>query len=309
MMLEDNDQPKCTRLEKIGFGTYGKVYKAKLAIGEMSRGVSSECIALKVIAICDVEDMQNARNEAELLRIAHGGQYVVQMHFAFASDDKTEFNIACELAIGDLACQRSTVDTLVASAHCIRGMAEVHRHGIMHRDLKLENFLLVMTQKGEGVVKISDLSLGIHKSDSKDTNVQTSWYRAPELLIPILPYNSAIDLWALGQVLHHLVEGRAKFMLDGKPLLHAIFQDACIHPVPTTFEHLIGVKKMPVRQLAPHRWIDGFAQINPLQRVTAIHVCSSDAELVGQRACALRVTKKRPRSPEIHCEESLTECG
>lgn len=72
----------------------------------------------------------------------------------------------------------------------------------MHRDLKPENMLL----SKEGVVKLCDFGFARHLEGPNavySDYVATRWYRAPELLLGLQQYNSAVDIWALGKLIFH----------------------------------------------------------------------------------------------------------
>jgi len=74
----------------------------------------------------------------------------------------------------------------------------LHDSCILHRDIKGGNLLL----NKDGVLKIADFGLARIFAPNKDipyTNrVVTLWYRAPELLLGMNNYSSAIDLWSVG---------------------------------------------------------------------------------------------------------------
>lgn len=80
----------------------------------------------------------------------------------------------------------------------LEGVAYLHDKGLLHRDIKGGNLLL----SKNGVLKIADFGLArvyYHKKDLAYTNrVVTLWYRAPELLLGMTNYSSAIDVWSVG---------------------------------------------------------------------------------------------------------------
>jgi cyclin-dependent kinase 12/13 len=90
----------------------------------------------------------------------------------------------------------------------LEGIAYLHDKGILHRDIKGGNLLL----NKNGVLKIADFGLARIFFPGKDisyTNrVVTLWYRAPELLLGMNNYSSAIDLWSVGCFFAELMTGK-----------------------------------------------------------------------------------------------------
>ena len=90
------------------------------------------------------------------------------------------------------------------------GVAYLHEHWILHRDLKTSNILL----NNRGGLKIADFGMARlvgNPPPQLTQHVVTLWYRAPELLLGETRYTSAIDLWSVGCVFGEL--------LTHKPLL------------------------------------------------------------------------------------------
>ncbi|MES1908342.1 MAG: hypothetical protein MHM6MM_001296 [Cercozoa sp. M6MM] len=89
------------------------------------------------------------------------------------------------------------------------GVAYMHKHFIVHRDLKLSNLLF-----RHGHVAIADFGLSRLFSfplAQYTPRVVTLWYRAPELLLGEPRYHTAVDMWSVGCIM-------AEFLL-GVPLM------------------------------------------------------------------------------------------
>ena len=79
----------------------------------------------------------------------------------------------------------------------------LHRHGIIYRDLKLENLLL----DKDGHIKITDFGLckeQITFGKTTKTFCGTPEYLAPEVLQDS-DYGRAVDWWGLGVVMYEMV--------------------------------------------------------------------------------------------------------
>jgi serine/threonine protein kinase len=77
----------------------------------------------------------------------------------------------------------------------LHGLKYLHDAKIMHRDLKPQNILIMGDGVEQGVVKIADFGLARDVRSparplSENGPVVTLWYRAPELLLAGLEYNT-----------------------------------------------------------------------------------------------------------------------
>lgn len=95
----------------------------------------------------------------------------------------------------------------------LNAVAVCHSHGIMHRDLKPANILW----SDDDLLKIGDFGLARFvrgKPISEDHmvpqtgEVQTMWYRAPEVLLGDECYGMLVDDWSLGCVIAELFRFR-----------------------------------------------------------------------------------------------------
>ena len=99
----------------------------------------------------------------------------------------------------------------------IEGIFNIHKYGILHRDLKLENILIDDRNSNELNIKLIDFGLSKVVLENKNTNecYGTFLYSAPEVLLNI-PYNLNIDLWSLGIIIFYLQYTYLPFNINGK---------------------------------------------------------------------------------------------
>ncbi|KUI65269.1 Serine/threonine-protein kinase ppk23 [Cytospora mali] len=84
------------------------------------------------------------------------------------------------------------------------GVAYLHDHYILHRDLKTSNLLL----NNRGQLKIADFGMARYVGDPAPKLTQlvvTLWYRAPELLLGAAGYGGAVDMWSVGCIFGELL--------------------------------------------------------------------------------------------------------
>ncbi|KAA8499616.1 putative myosin light chain kinase [Porphyridium purpureum] len=82
-----------------------------------------------------------------------------------------------------------------------------HEHGIVHRDLKLDN-IMCTSQEKDTDIKVTDFGLAglIDGVRMMHSFVGTPLYMAPELL-ELKPYDESVDMWSSGVILYGLLTG------------------------------------------------------------------------------------------------------
>jgi len=104
-------------------------------------------------------------------------------------------------------------------------LSAVHESFTLHRDLKQTNLLL----DREGVLKLCDFGLsrrasGLPTAEPCTPDVQSLWYRAPEILLGERRYGSAVDVWSLGCIF-------AEWLQMGEPLFQGMSESDQINTV------------------------------------------------------------------------------
>ena len=219
-------------IEELGRGGMGLVYKV------FDREVG-EKVALKLIApeiAADGETIARFRNELKLARtISH--KNVCRM-YDLGQDDGADY-ITMEYVPGEdlksfiRRSGRLTVNKAVGiAAQVCEGLAEAHRRGVVHRDLKPQNIMI----DHEGNVRIMDFGIarlaGAGGLTMPGTAVGTPEYMAPEQ-VDGEEADGRSDLYALGAVLFEMLTGRSPFQGAG-PLAAAVKHKTEAAPDPRT---------------------------------------------------------------------------
>ena len=94
------------------------------------------------------------------------------------------------------------------------GLEYMHFKNIIHRDIRLDNFLIK-----EDMVKICDFGFSCFKEfHTKDlTCLCNSHYRAPELCVECSNYDEKIDIWSVGCCFFELITSDFLFTRAGSP--------------------------------------------------------------------------------------------
>jgi len=214
------------KLEKVGEGTYGVVYKCRDRI-------TGQIVALKKIRL-ETEDEgvpSTAIREISLLKeLEHPN--VVKLYDIIHSDAK--LYLVFEFLDLDLKRYMDSVKPKVddpeeQQAHAglepilvksylwqlISGIEFCHKRRILHRDLKPQNLLIDQ----QGMLKLGDFGLarafGVPLR-AYTHEIVTLWYRAPEVLLGIKTYSTGVDMWSIGCIFAEMVLGHPLFPGDSE---------------------------------------------------------------------------------------------
>ncbi|KAK3084737.1 hypothetical protein FSP39_018160 [Pinctada imbricata] len=106
----------------------------------------------------------------------------------------------------------------------LRGLKYIHSANVIHRDLKPSNLLV----NEDCQLRIGDFGMarGVNIAGPEENNhfltqyVATRWYRAPEIMMALLEYGTAVDMWSVGCIFAEML-GR-KHLFPGKDFIHQI---------------------------------------------------------------------------------------
>ena len=101
--------------------------------------------------------------------------------------------------------------TKLYSYQLLRALNYIHRHNVMHRDIKPQNLLIDPTCH---VLKVCDFGSAkkIDEENKQSVSYITSrYYRAPECMVGSRDYGTAIDIWSAACVIGELILGKPLF--------------------------------------------------------------------------------------------------
>nr|NP_001303072.1 calcium-dependent protein kinase 28-like [Brassica napus]AGG35972.1 calcium-dependent protein kinase 28 [Brassica napus] len=197
----------------LGHGQFGYTYVAihksngdRVAVKRLDKS--------KMVLPVAVEDV---KREVQILKALSGHENVVQFYNAFDDDDYVY--IVMELCEGGELLDRilskkdsrySEKDAAVVVRQMLKVAGECHLHGLVHRDMKPENFLF-KSAKLDSPLKATDFGLSDFIKPGKKFHdiVGSAYYVAPEVLKRRSGPES--DVWSIGVITYILLCGRRPF--------------------------------------------------------------------------------------------------
>lgn len=222
-------------VEVVGNGTYGQVYKGRhVKTGQLA--------AIKVMDVTEDEE-EEIKQEINMLKKYSHHRNIATYYGAFIK--KSPPGNDDQLWLVMEFCGAGSVTDLVKNTKgnalkedCIayicreilRGLAHLHAHKVIHRDIKGQNVLL--TENAE--VKLVDFGVSAQLDRTvgrRNTFIGTPYWMAPEVIAcdenPDATYDYRSDIWSLGITAIEMAEGapplcdmhpmRALFLIPRNP--------------------------------------------------------------------------------------------
>lgn len=267
--------------EKLGQGGMGAVYRAE----DVTDGT---VVAIKVIRPELAEQPQALKRLQKEARLLARVNNPCVANLLEINEDQGVHYLAIEFVpgqnVGSLLEERGCFDeptALAILADVARALLDAHEIGIVHRDIKPDNIILVGAPAAEGTpprAKLLDFGLArqVEQSVSQQLTrtgdaIGTPLYMAPEQCTGQGTIRPSADVYAMGATLFHLLAGRPPFVgadAVGTLLMH------CSDPVPSLarFNPRVsdGVCRIVEKALAKSpeaRYPDAAALLHDLQRL------------------------------------------
>lgn len=228
---EGSSAPAASQERRLGEGSYGEVYEVLSPRGHAPHACKRlrphKKQASEGLSLTAYRELGIA---SQLSRLAHPNIMPLRRveHRVEGASSMWHLNLIFDLAKSDLhqhlqatrkAGQSFTLaEVREMTRQIVSGVAFLHSHRIMHRDLSPSNILLF---EG-GALKITDFGLARSfwapiKPLAADGAVVKVWYRAPELLLGHKGYGAAIDVWSVGCIFAELFLLRPPFRAKEEP--------------------------------------------------------------------------------------------
>lgn len=209
-----NSMERYRKIEKVGEGTYGVVYKAFDKVTEeyvalKKTRLESEDEGVPSTAIREISLLRELNNEniVNLIDVIHSDQKLYLV-FEFLDQDLKKYMDAVGKKLKPMLVKSYMFQLLSGIDFC-------HKRRILHRDLKPQNLLI----DRQGKLKIADFGLARAFGVPIRTythEVVTLWYRAPEILLGGKQYATAVDIWSIGCIFAEMVTRTPLFPGDSE---------------------------------------------------------------------------------------------
>ena len=222
-------------IERIGVGSYGRVYKVSK---------NKKLYVLKEIPLnlsLAAEKINSVQNEADILSSLNN-KYVVKFYQSFKKNQNI-YIIMEYCDNGDLCTFLSRMKKIRKSDKCFLkkddvwklfiqmsiGLYYIHSKKIIHRDIKTLNIFLTKNFDA----KIGDLGVAkiLENTNHAMTFIGTPYYVSPEMCRN-KPYNEKSDIWALGCILYELLTFNHPFTATNQAALFIKILNNKYNPFP-----------------------------------------------------------------------------
>ncbi len=203
------------RLVKVlGRGGMGEVWEAL-------HDALGRAVALKLVRVEAGEMRDRLLHEARVLaQLTHPS--IVSVYDAGEAADGTAY-LAMELLAGDSLAKLIEREGRVPVARAVgffvsllSGLQVAHEAGIIHRDVKPDNILLVPSGAGQVTPRLIDFGIAVPANRDPDRSTDEDWAGTPEYMAPEqlrgLYTDPRSDVWSVCVSLYESITGRPPFL-------------------------------------------------------------------------------------------------
>ena len=286
---------------EIGKGGFGTVYRAW-------DPTVNRAVAIKVLTVAgDADLLTRFRNEAASTGNLHH-RNIVTIH-DFGEHEGVPYMVMQLLegeTLQELQARKAPltlVQKMQIMAQVADGLNYAHQHGIVHRDVKPANIMIMPDHS----VQIMDFGIArVTANTSRQTRtgfvIGTVLYMAPEQFLPGKTVDHRSDIWAYGVIYYELLTGKHPF--SGPDEMSTLYQVAHIEPEPV---RSIAQDVPAALEEVIHRLLSK----DPDLRYSSLREVNFDtqpiiAELKREQACELMTKARRLASDEKFEEAQKT---
>ncbi|EAR82582.1 Serine/Threonine kinase domain protein (macronuclear) [Tetrahymena thermophila SB210] len=217
-------------IQRLDEGAIGQVFKAQniqtkeyVAVKQVNIKLFSKSEHLYTLFEQEIENLKKTKSVNTIKYIDHfnddNNKYIVVEYVdGFTLKKKLE-QLQLE---GKTFSENTTISYFI---QLLKGIKDLHKNNIIHRDLKLENIMI----SKEGIIKIIDFgsSRELKEGFSANTLVGTPYNMAPEVWFQ-QDYGSECDIYSLGVILYQMLFGEYPFFTKNITQLWGIIKEGNI---------------------------------------------------------------------------------
>lgn len=308
------------QLEKLGEGAFGDVFKVR-------NKVRRDYAAAKVIELKNEEEMEDHYNEIAILaKINHPS--IVKLVDGLFYEKKLWILIEyCEGGALDDVMDKldhglNEEQNQLVSRQTLEALNYCHSIGVIHRDLKAGNILLMK----DGSVKLTDFgvsALNDNVEQMRETYIGSPYWMAPEVIMCETrntdPYTYSADIWSMGITIIELSEmdppyhecGPQRVMMKIARSNPPTLQDARSFSANMSSFLALCLKKAPTDRakcvdLLQHSWLQDLGNNKPLRQLLAEARAEVLTEVIKQEANSPASVSKSTRKNSVGSMSSLS---
>lgn len=196
-------------LDRLGHGTFGQVLRCSTHDnrGEVAVKIIKNKPAYFQQGLVEVRILQQLNKSFDLRIVKMFDYFVFRKHLCIVFEllSVNLYEVIKHNSFRGLpfTMVRSLADQLVRCLVCLK------TNNVLHCDLKPENILLM--SKKNTKIKLIDFGSASFLGQQIYTYIQSRFYRSVDVILGILPFTPAIDMWSLGCIIVELFVGLPVF--------------------------------------------------------------------------------------------------
>lgn len=202
--------------KELGKGNLGTTYMCE----EILTGRSYACKSIQKGKLKSQEDKEAVKKEIEIMFRLSCQHNIVSIKSVY--EDRECIHVVMELCGGGELSSRieahsyySEKDSAGILKSVVIALQTCHSMGVIHRDVKPENFLF-SSEVENTVLKAIGFGSSVYiKQETLKRKVESKYYLAPEVLLG-KSYGKEIDIWSAGVILYLLLSGKHPFGTESK---------------------------------------------------------------------------------------------